>query len=82
IWLKLIIAYGVNGLNVETNGRTIRVPYEALRDMDIDIKIDVTPVDPYSKVVREIMLKELFLSGKISFSEYVAALSDSSSMPK
>lgn len=82
IWLKLWTAGAVNGLCVEMDGENVSIAYEDLQGMDIDIKIDVTPVDPYSRVAREVLMKELYQSGAITLEEYASTLSDTSSMPK
>lgn len=82
IWLKLIKAGSVNGLGVFKDGELLTFSEKEIKDAEINVKIDVTPVDPYSKTARELLLKELFKGGVIDFSEYVYSLSDNSSMPK
>ena len=82
IWLKLIKAGSVNGLGIYKDGELVKFSFEEVKGAEINTKIDVTPVDPYSKISREMLLKELFSKGVISFSEYVYSLSDNSTMPK
>ncbi len=82
IWLKLICAGSVNGLGIFKDNKLMRFSQRQIKEAEISVRIDVTPVDPYSKTARELLLKELFKAGAIDFSEYVYSLSDSSSMPK
>ncbi|MES1922583.1 hypothetical protein MHBO_004097 [Bonamia ostreae] len=53
-----------------------------MASIDFDIRIDVSPVDPYSKVSQEISLDRLLERQLITFEEYVDALDDTSSVPK
>ena len=82
IWLKLIKSGSVNGLGIYKDGELLKFSYDEIKEAEINTKIDVTPIDPYSKASRELLLKELFSNGAISFSEYVYSLSDNSTMPK
>lgn len=82
IWYNLYKSGSVNGLDVPTDDGVVTLNSEELENLQVDIKIDVTPIDPYSRVAQEILLKELFQGGQITFEEYVNALSDTSSMPK
>lgn len=82
MWYKLWVAYRPEGLQVEQEGVTQTIPQEQLRGLDIDIKIDVSPIDPFSKISQEIALERLFQSEAVTFEEYVQALDDSSTVPK
>ena len=50
--------------------------------MRLDVRVDVSPNNPYSKLAHESGLTELFTSGAITFEEYVEALDDDASIPK
>ncbi|MDD3429309.1 MAG: hypothetical protein PHG02_04820 [Oscillospiraceae bacterium] len=86
LWFKMWVAYSPNGMLIKyQRGDDLvnqMVPADILQDMDISIKIDVSPVDPYSKLSQESGLSAAMAAGNITFEEYVAALDDSSSMPK
>lgn len=86
MWYKMWVAYSPNGLEITytDNGQQISevIQAEVLKGLDIDIKIDVSPIDPYSKLSRDISLERLFVRGSITFEEYVEALSEDSSVPK
>lgn len=86
LWYKLWVVYSPQGLQVdyEDNGQQISdvIGADVLRGLDIDIKIDVSPVDPYSKIAQQIALDHLLQAQQITFEEYVNALDDTSSVPK
>lgn len=58
------------------------IPAEVLQQMRPSIRIDVSPVNPYSKYAQEQSLAGLFQSGAITFEEYVEALDEQASTPK
>lgn len=78
VWANLWQVY--NKEAVVINGITID-PTEFIR-LKPSVRIDVSPNSPYSKMARELSLKELFTADKITFEEYVATLDDSSNTPK
>lgn len=88
IWYKLWAAYSVEGMSVRLpdgqggEAQTAVIPHEALADMDINIKIDISPVDPYSVLSREMALENALAQGHITFDEYVEALDENSGVPK
>lgn len=88
IWYDLWVTYSPNGLEIiatdEQTGedRLEVIPQEILRELKIDVRIDVSPNNPYSKAAQDMGLRELFQMGAITFEEYVEALDDDSSMPK
>ncbi|MEG2039202.1 MAG: hypothetical protein RRZ73_05695, partial [Oscillospiraceae bacterium] len=54
MWYKVWVAYSPNGLQVSysQDGENITeiIPREVLQMLDINIKVDVSPIDPYSKI--------------------------------
>lgn len=82
VWYRLWVANSPNGLEVETQAGPAIIPQEVLKALDVQIKIDVTPIDPYSRTAQEMMIRSLFDSDKITIEEYVELLPDTTSMPK
>ncbi len=86
LWYKMWVAYSPNGLQVQfkQDGQPVSavIPQEILQSLDIDIRVDVSPVDPYSKISQEIALERLLQGEYITFEEYVKDLDDQSSVPK
>ena len=58
------------------------IPQEVLENIDLSIRIDVSPIDPYSKLAQETALERLMTAGNITFEEYVNLLDTSSTVPK
>ena len=83
---KMKVAYSPDGLEVryEDNGETVSevIPQEVLQSLDLAIRIDVSPIDPYSKLAQETALERLMTAGNITFEEYVNLLDTSSTVPK
>ena len=79
IWYKLWVAYSVRGLRL-ADGTLL--PHAELEALDIDIKIDISPIDPYSVLSRELSLENALAQQHITFEEYVEALDDNSGVPK
>ena len=50
--------------------------------MRVDVRVDVSPASPYSKLAQEAGLRELFQMQAITFEEYVEALGEDASLPK
>ncbi|MFQ9681368.1 MAG: hypothetical protein ACLRZH_15915 [Ruthenibacterium lactatiformans] len=71
IWYKLWVAYSVRGLRL-ADGTLL--PHAELEALDIDIKIDISPIDPYSVLSRELSLENALAQQHITFEEYVEAL--------
>lgn len=91
IWLDMWIAYNPNGLEVPTeehleDGTTVTniqvIPAEILQQLEINIRIDVSPTNPYSKFAREQAIENALAQNHISFEEYVEALDDDANAPK
>lgn len=75
-------AYSVDGIDVVLDEQPTHIPYEALQGLEVDIRIDVSPTNPYSKYAQEQGLTQLFQAQQLTFEEFVEALDDDSSIPK
>ena len=92
IWLDLWKTYTPEtGMTVYTTGKAEngeeyteenRIPLDVLESLDVRVRIDVSPANPYSKYSREQTLGNLFQAGAITFEEYVKALDDDATAPK
>lgn len=95
ILFELIKVYFVDGLTLYRSENTINelgqserleepftISQEELANMDVHLKIDITPVSPYDRYAQEMSLENLLLKGLISLEEYTDALPENSSMPK
>jgi hypothetical protein len=91
IWLDTWIAYNPNGMTVELeqdqeDGTKALVqqiiPAEVLQNLKVNIRIDASPTNPYSKFAREQALENALANQHITFDEYVEALDDDSNAPK
>ena len=79
LWLDMLCAYSPNGITFK--GEVVAAP-EDVRRMKLQVRIDVSPRDPWSKYSQEQVLAALHQSGAITFEEYVEALDDDSNTPK
>lgn len=95
IIFELIKVNYINGLTLYTNedeinelGQTERIetPFtitqEELENVDLDLKVDITPQGVYDKYAQEVSLENLLLKGLITLEEYTEALPEDSTMPK
>ena len=86
IWFDMWVAYNPNGLQIviedDGNETAETISPEQLQELKVDVRIDVSPNNPYSKMAQELGLKDLFTSQFITFDEYVEALDDDGVMPK
>ncbi len=86
IWYKLWVVYSPGGMliPVEQDGvvQDVMIDASMLGDMDVNIKIDISPIDPYSVLSREMALENALAAGHITFEEYVDALDENSGVPK
>lgn len=83
----MTVAYNPNGLVVEmenNNGMSdiVEITADELAMLEVDVRIDVSNNNPFSKYAQERSLENLFMNKYISFEEYINALDDSSSVPK
>lgn len=98
IWLEYLIAYSVNGVNLEekvtdpTTGeemiQLVNVPQTALQQLQATVKIDVTPKSVYDRFAQEQTIENMLVQGLFSVERlpelkaYVEALDDDSVAPK
>ena len=82
VWYDMWIAYHPNGMLVNTGDAEVLIPAEELSALKIDVRVDVSPTNPYSKFAQEQGIQNLLMAKLISFDEYVESLDDDSSMPK
>ena len=91
IYFDMWKAYSVNGLKILTeqqdeSGQTIQVPttipYEVLKTLEANIKIDITPSSPYDIYAEEQTLGNLLSNGFITFEEYIELLPEGSATRK
>lgn len=82
IWFDMWRAYNPMGVEVVDEDTQIIIPAEELEGLEVDIRIDVSPTNPYSKYAQEQGLLNLFQAQAITFEEMVEALDDDSSLPK
>lgn len=70
--------------NITTETVTVGIPvsYETLNELKTNVKVDITPTTPFSKMDMEQSLENLFIADKITFEEWVNALPYDSSYPK
>ena len=82
IWYRLWKAYSPEGLTVIYDDGGIISERIMLPQNIPSVKINVSPIDPYSRLSQETALGNLLSSQYITFEEYVSALGDDSSVPK
>lgn len=93
IWYDMWAAYHPMGMEVElppparpggeqTPPERQTIPAEVLQQMRVNIRIDVSPANPFSKYAQEQALGALYQSQAISFEEYVEALDENAAAPK
>lgn len=54
----------------------LRIPKEILKELDVDIRIDISPTTPFNKLTQQQKLDNLLVSQNITFDEYVKILPD------
>lgn len=91
VWFDLLRAYSVNGLLtawdvVDEQGMPavtmIDTPLRELQMLNVNVRIEVSPSNPYDKFAQERSLENLLSAGLITFDEYVEALPSDAVMPK
>ena len=87
LWFALWVGYAVNGLAIETedadgNAVTVVLKQDDLKAINPQIKIDVSPIDPYSIMAEDNNLLSMLSGGQISFEEFVDSLSENTNLPK
>lgn len=87
LWYDIWKAYNPDGLKIESkdemgNETTQVIPSEVLDNMMINVRIDVSQNNPFSKYAQEQAIMNLFTSQAISFEEMVEALDNDAVAPK
>lgn len=91
VWYDLWRAYAVNGLSTvmdaaDEDGNPAAVaiitPNSELQMMNVDVRVEVSPSNPYDKFAQERSMENLLAANLITFEEYVEALPDDAVMPK
>lgn len=87
LWYDIWVAYNPNGLTIELEDEEQGIvqqviPAEILEKMKINVRIDVSQNNPYSRFAQEQALENLFGMQAITFEEYVEALDDDAAVPK
>lgn len=85
LWWHMWAAYDPgNGVAVyfDRGGERQAAVVRGLKGMEVDVKVDVSPIDPYSRTANELALERLLQAQYITFEEYVQSLSDTSTVPK
>lgn len=87
LWFDIWVAYNPNGLTIELEDEKEGViqhviSAKVLESMKINVRIDVSQNNPYSRFAQEQALENLFGMNAISFDEYVEALDDDAAVPK
>ena len=66
----------------ETYETPFKISQKELEQIDINLKIDITPTSPYDRYAMEMSLENLLVRGLITLEEYTENLPEDSSMPK
>ena len=97
IWLEYLIAYSVDGVDLEeeiTNEdgtksiQIVRVPQTVLKQLQAEVRVDITPKSAYDKAAQEQTLENLLINGLFQpnrsgeLRAYAEALDDDSYAPK
>ena len=71
-------------VDIEQDGQLVRKRFRPkfCSHLNVNIRIDVSPTNPYSKFAREQSLENALGNGHITFDEYVEALDDDGTAPK
>lgn len=95
VLFEIIKVYYIDGLTLYTTedeinelGQTehlekpFKISQEELENIDVNLKVDITPQSPYDKLSLEIALENMLFKGLISLEEYTEALPDDSASSK
>jgi len=90
LWFELWVCYEQDGIKVEVESEdplnketvTKEIKAEALRDLKVDVKIDVSKSNPFSIYAEEQSLTNYWQAQAISFEEMVSALPEGGAAPK
>lgn len=95
IIFEIIKVYYVDGLTLYTTEDSInelgqtesiekpfRITQKQLNEIDVNLKIDITPQSAYDRFAQEQSLENLLLKNMITLEEYTESLPEDSTMPK
>lgn len=86
IWIDMWICYHPDGMKLEYEKDGVKmsyiVPQRILKNMRFNIRVDISPVNPFSKYAREQALENALLKNYITFEEFVSVLDEDSTAPK
>lgn len=87
LWFDIWLTYNPNGLEIiiedeEQGEQMALIPPEILEGMKVNVRIDVSQNNPFSRFAQEQSLENLFAMQAITFDEYVEALDDDAAVPK
>ncbi len=86
IWINMWIVYNPDGMKLEyekdNKKMSYVIPQHILLNMQFNVKIDISPVNPFSKYAREQALENALNKNYITFEEFVELLDDDSTSPK
>ena len=87
LWFDLWVAYNPNGITVDSEGENGNetqevIPREVLDSLKVNVRVDISRANPYSKFAQEQGLQNLLSGQYITFDEYVKALDSDSAIPK
>lgn len=72
--------YNTQGILIESQMKLI--PPEKLKEMKVDVRVDVSPTNVYAKFSQEQAVENALAQQRITFEEYVEALDEDSTAPK
>jgi len=87
IWYDMWTAYHPEGMEIPISAEgqpstAQKITADELQKLKIEVRVDVSPNNPFSKFAQEQALANLFARGALTFEEYVKALDDDASSPK
>ena len=87
VWFNLWVVYNPLGMELILSDSTsekqvMRIPHYMLDKMSINVKVDISPLNAFSKFAREQALENALYKNHITFEEYVNALDNDSAAPK
>lgn len=82
VWYDMWAVYNPGGMQVVVDDVPVNIPPEAMQKMKVDVRVDVSATNPYSKYAQEQTLEHLLSAQMITFEEYVDALDDDAAAPK
>lgn len=78
IWFDLWLCYHPGGLETGSG----RIEAGLLRQLQVEVRVDVSPETAWSSFAREQSLERALAAGHISFAEYAAALPENAAAPR